>query len=738
MHVLRVYGTVQGVGFRPYVWRLATELGLSGSVRNMGSYVEIVVDGPSSALSTFLKRFPAEVPPHARINAIESREVEEAVPAGFAIAPSCSTHSSVPSGIPPDLALCEDCRRELHTPGNRRAAYPFINCTACGPRFTIVRRTPYDRAKTSMDAFALCEDCRRDYEDPQDRRYHAEPIACPACGPAYSLLSGGDQYDGNDAFSMAASLLSAGASVAIKGYGGFHLACDASSPVAVASLRRALGRPYQPFAVMARNLEVLDTTICADEGERSLLSSAAAPIVVLPRCGGSGIDPGIAPGLDTVGIILPYAPVHELLFSRLQTDFLVMTSANYPGNPMVLSDEDVARHLPCINHVLTHNLAIVNRCDDSVIRSGVFIRRSRGHVPAPLPVPAHDAFVAFGAELNNVMAASSGGSCLLTQHIGDTSNWDVLEEGMRALDRIMVLKDLRCGELSRIMCDLHPSYHTVRVAEEWARDLSLPLYRIQHHEAHAYAIVGEYGLDEALCITIDGTGHGRDGAAWGGELFYATGRPEETLRLGHQEYLSMPGGDKAAFQPLRILIPLLGEAAPTVLAPFFAGGRDEVSAILAGARLRPYPSSSCGRVLDAASALLGLAYERTYEGEGPMRLEACARRGTDLGMAIEVEDNIMLTGDFLRRLAEERHRHRPEDLAMTVHCSLARGYLSLVDEHADLHLPVGLSGGAAINTIISRVIRSGIEERGRTFLPHRLVPSGDGGIAYGQACVSVD
>ncbi len=734
MHVYRVYGIVQGVGFRPYVWRLATSLHLCGLVRNRGSFVEILFDGSARDIGAFRERFPAQLPPHARIDRIDHEEREGYAGAGFVIAHSGASASCVPSGIPPDLALCDACRRDLASPLSRRYRYPFTNCTDCGPRFTIISGTPYDRAFTTMGDFAMCAACAAEYGSPADRRYHAEPIACDACGPHYTLSADGIPV-GGDAVSRTAELLDSGGAVAIKGYGGFHLSCNACDEVAVAMLRRALCRPYQPFALMARDIAAIRGELELGEEDAARLSSPAAPIAVLRKGSQCSLSEALAPGLDTLGVMLPYAPLHELLFSGLSTSFLVMTSANFPGNPMALTAGDVLGHLTGIRFVLHHNLVIQNRCDDSVLRDGKYIRRSRGVVPGALPVPSTECFAAFGAELNNVMAVSSAGACMLTQHIGDTSNWDALEFGLSALSHAFRLSGVTRDEMSFVCCDLHPTYNTSLMACEWASELSIPLYRLQHHEAHAFAICGEYGLEEALCIAADGLGYGTDGNTWGGELLHATCVPGETVRLGHQEYLHMPGGDAATAHPLRIALPLLDDVTLKRLAPRMGGGMGEIASICAGAAAMPYLSSSCGRVLDATSALLGLSLHRTYEGEGAMRLESCASGGVDLHLPIETESGIILTGDLIRRVASLAGTEPARDIARSVHGALARGYLELVDEQADLHLPVGFSGGVAINAILSTGLRAGVEGRGMRFVEHRLVPPGDGGISYGQSCL---
>ncbi|RZN44794.1 carbamoyltransferase HypF [archaeon] len=733
MLILRIFGTVQGVGFRPFIWRLATSEHLTGYVLNKGGYVEVALEGDTSHIESFVSRLPKELPPRAHIDSIERDRVEDAQFSAFTIRHSESSHSSLPSGIPPDITLCDKCRDELFTSGDRRHHYPFINCTDCGPRFTIVSRVPYDRVHTTMQQFPMCERCREEYESPRDRRYHAEPIACPVCGPHYALLSrGGKQHAGPIA--AVARLIDNGEIVAIKGYGGFHIACDATSETVLAKLRTLLERPYQPFALMARDSRVLDGELEVDADEHEHLTSPAAPIVVLERTASSTLPPSVAPGLSTIGVVLPYAPIHYLLFSHLSTPFVVMTSANYPGNPMITTFEDARSRLGCIDHFLTHDLTIMNRCDDSVVRNNKFIRRSRGFVPSTLPIPSSRTLLALGAELNNVVALSKNGHCMLSQHIGDTSNWSVMEVGIDAIERMFELFDLSFDRIDHIICDMHPHYTTSRVARTWSRDEDVPLIEVQHHKAHCYALVAEHGIDEMLCVSADGMGYGEDGTIWGGELFYTDGSSTHTERLAHLENVPLPGGDRATYHPLRMLIPFLDDDAMVRYAHHFPRGMDEIGDIRKTMHRSPV-TSSCGRILDAVAAMLELSVKRTYEGEGPMRLESLAMRGYDLGVPIEVEGDTILTSPFMQRLHDLMGRARPQDIAMTAHVSLARAFADACAAHDDLHVPVGFTGGVAINKIMSDILRIECERRGVQFFEHRKVPPGDGGISYGQSCM---
>jgi len=736
MLILKISGIVQGVGFRPFVWRVAKRAGVRGFVKNKGGYVEIGILGNERSISIFKDLLTKELPSNAFIDRIEEEVVEDGNYEGFTILASEDTDFKLPSGIPPDIALCNNCLSELFDPSDRRHLYPFINCTDCGPRFTIVTSVPYDRVKTSMHVFKMCEECENEYHDPGDRRYHAEPIACPRNGPQYYLVSReGTELEG-DPLKRACDLLDGGHSMAIKGFGGFHLACDASNDDTVMDLRKRLGRPQQPFAIMGRDLSSIENVLELNESESSLLRSPSSPIVVL-RKKGDGLFNNVAPGLDTVGVMLPYAPIHHLLFSRLSTPFLVMTSANYPGNPMIIDISDAMVQLPSIDIFLTHDLEIVNRCDDSVIRDNKFIRRSRGYVPLPLECPNKDTTIAFGAEMNNVVAVSRLGRCVLSQHIGDTSNWDVMEYALDALKFLMKISNIDYSDVGYILCDKHPQYNTRIIAREWSKEMALDLVEVQHHFAHSYAIAAEHGAEDVLCVAADGTGYGDDGNIWGGELLYSNRDPTYNKRLGHLEYLRMPGGDLSAKNPLRILIPLLEEGELERYSKHFKGGMDEILSIKKHSLKRSPLSCSTGRLLDSISAMLGVATVRTYEGECPMKLEALAFKGNDLGIDIDLEEGVAVTSEFVRNLYGMMEKNSREDIAKTAHMAIARAFLDMISDYRDLHIPVGFSGGVAINHILSKALRDGVEKMGLRFLEHRKVPPGDGGVSFGQSCIKL-
>ncbi|MHC1604545.1 MAG: carbamoyltransferase HypF [Candidatus Methanofastidiosia archaeon] len=737
MRLLEVYGIVQGVGFRPFVWKIAKDMGLNGYVMNRGGYVEIALEGPDDRIEQFILKLKEKFPSASKIDNIKQTTKKDYGFDSFGIEESRPARSSIPSIIPPDIAICRNCLKELFSKDDRRYLYPFINCTACGPRFTIIKSVPYDRNNTTIDKFTLCDFCRGEYSDPPNRRYHAEPVACPQCGPDYLLISDGKVIE-KGSIKKAAELIDKGNAVAIKGYGGFHIACDATSREAVDALREKLGRPYQPFAVMVRDISFIEKNLSLTKEEMRLLASPASPIVVLYRKEGKDIAENVAPGLETVGVMLPYSPLHHILFFHSSSDCFVMTSANFPGNPMIIDLKEAKRGLNFVNHFLTHDLEIRNRCDDSVIRDMKFIRRSRGYVPQMIDIRSKAKMLAFGAELNNVVSLSRDGKIVLSQHIGDTSNWDVMKFAFEAVDNLMNLLDVKFGELDYMLCDLHPQYNTSKVAREWSKKRDMPLVEIQHHFAHSFGLAGEYGRDEMVCIAADGAGYGLDGNIWGGEVLYSNRDITEGERLGHLEYQKMPGGDMATRYPLRMLVPLLETDDLFHYAKYFEGGVDEIDALKSVSQKHVSLTSSCGRILDAFAAMLELSFRRTYEGEGAMRFESLALKGSDLHIPLEVEDGVVKTGEFIKKMYGTMNSHSRKDIAMTVHKSIAHAFLEIIENNIDLRLPVGFSGGCAYNLILSDTLRKGVEHLGMDFLEHRLVPPGDGGISFGQSCARIE
>ncbi len=755
---IRVRGLVQGVGFRPYVWRLAHELGLKGWVKNDGEGVEIEAQGASSAIDALIERIPREAPRLARVDEIESRESTPQAADGFTIIESGA--GKVATAIGPDAALCPDCIADLCNPDGRRWRYAFTTCTHCGPRYTVSRRIPYDRASTSLADFPLCPPCDTEYRDPADRRFHAETTCCPDCGPTLALLDIDGQAINGDPIAETLQRLLAGQIVAIKGLGGFHLACDARNAAAVAELRRRKQREEKPFAVMGLNPASLADFAAISAVEEALLRSAAAPIVLCPK-GGMEL-PGIAPGLAWLGAMLPTTPLHLLLWHEFSgrpqgTDWLaapndlllIMTSANPHGEPLVTGNAEAWERLAGIaDAFLLHDRDIVIRCDDSVVRAGdrvsegpAFMRRARGYTPVPIPL-AEDGppALAFGAFLKNTVCVTKGREAFLSQHIGGLDNAAAigfLEETVAHLLDILAVKP------ERVAHDLHPDYASTRLAAAFAAERGVPTIGVAHHHAHIGAILAEHRWSggAVLGLALDGVGLGPDGGIWGGELLRVDGARAE--RLAHLQPLALPGGDRAAREPWRMAASALHACGQhDRIADFIARrhpGRD-------GARLAQMlerglncpPTSSLGRLFDAASGLLGLRAEMRYEGQAAMELEGLAAAH---GPAAPLAGGIVLnqgTLDFAPLLYFLAECEDPALGAAVFHATVAAG---LAEWTAGAAAATGLQsvacgGGCAMNHVLMSALRAGLEGRGLALLEARLAPPNDGGLALGQAWVA--
>ena len=730
---IHVNGTVQGVGFRPFVYRIAVRRGLSGYVRNLGDAgVEIEAEGPRDALEDFLQALRKEAPPLAEIGNITVTEIPTNGEGTFRILKS-EQGGSGGGAIPPDIATCDQCLADIDDPESRYHGYWATSCTDCGPRFTVIEALPYDRPRTSMRDFPMCPSCRREYEDPLDRRYHAQTIACPECGPRLFYLEGERQAKG-DPIALAADALKAGRIVAIKGIGGTHLACDATREEVVSELRRRLGRPGQPFALMAPLPLVREFAHIGQEEEK-LLRSARRPIVVLPKRG-ERLAPSVAPGLHTVGFMLPYSGLHHLLFKRI--DFpLVMTSANLPGRPMLIENERILAELSRVaDGFLLHDRRIVARCDDSVMRLAagkpVFLRRSRGWVPEPISIDLGDEpLLAFGAELNVTFALYQQGKVFLSQHIGNVEHLETQEFLREAIGHLLRITGTPMPKL--VVCDLHPAFPTTRLAEE----LGERVIRVQHHVAHVAALAGEHGLSELVGIAVDGYGYGADGAAWGGEVI--VWRAGRWLRAGSLAPVPMPGGDLATLQPGRMAASFL-----------LAAGLDPEETGLPPRELRIVvrqierklncpETTSAGRFLDAVAAWLGLCHERTYEGEPAMRLETAAAGGRPAAVEpviVERDGRLVLdTVAIFWELFRLRHKGASvQDIAATAQETLAKGLALIAIEVAREEGigAVGITGGAAVNDAIASTVKTEVELAGLLFVQHEKVPPGDGGLSFGQ------
>jgi hydrogenase maturation protein HypF len=741
---LLVRGVVQGVGFRPFVFRLATGLGLAGSVRNLGDAgVEIVVEGPPSSIDAFVRRLETDAPALAQIESVKAENREPTEASSFVILASGEAEGAAGS-LPPDIAVCAECLTDLRGSG-RYAGYWATTCTNCGPRFTVIDALPYDRPRTSMVAFPMCPDCQREYTSPTDRRYHAQTIACPRCGPTL-------RFDNvrEDALKRAREALDAGRIVAVKGIGGTHLCCDAMNGSAVERLRERVGRPFQPLAIMATET-VAERIAEIDEANWAMLRSPRRPIVVVPLRS-DAIPQIVAPGLHTVGIMLPYSGLHHFLLDGLDRP-LVMTSANRPGRPMLIDNEEIVAKLNGIaDHFLLHDRRIAARCDDSVVRrSGGewrFLRRSRGYVPEPIPVALGErAVLALGGETDVAVALYADRRIVLSQHIGSVDNPDTLSYLHAAIEHLLTLTGAPPPEI--IACDRHPQFLTTQVAAEMADRLGAAVVPVQHHKAHAASVLAEHGLREGIGVILDGYGYGEDGTAWGGELFVV--RSGDIRRAGSLAPIPLAGGDRATRHPLRLAAAYL-----------LAAGRseNEVGRLLADRGMpeseaeiilqqiergvNAPPTTSAGRFLDAVAALLGICTERTYEGEPAMRLEAAAARALDPGesppIVIRSADGRRLLDGVAAfdQLAERAESEPLPRIAASAQHFLADGFARMAAEIAAEEAldAVAFSGGVAYNDAISHRLRAGIESAGLRWLTNRRIPCGDGGVSFGQAVLA--
>lgn len=852
---IHVTGVVQGVGFRPFVYRTAKRNLVSGWVLNAVDGVDIHAEGESHLLDTFVIELSENAPAAAQVREIDLKEVPLEGCEGFEIRFSSAAESSETTLVSPDLATCDDCVRELFDPADRRYRYPFINCTNCGPRFTIIDTLPYDRPATSMKSFEMCPACAAEYADPADRRFHAQPDACFACGPTISwkqgegpVVRGATREESDAIFSKAVDLLRAGGIVAVKGLGGFHLVCDASNASAVAQLRARKRREGKAFAVMMASADAARRVCLVGDAEQRLLESPQRPIVLLRKRPGAALTPGLADALPELGVMLPCTPVQHLLMYDFAAacavaagdgegtrscgqeesaeaeglpPMLVMTSGNIHDEPIVTDDEEAYERLASVaDAFLGNNRPILSRYDDSVVRvikAGTagdavqMIRRARGYAPAPISVEknaqdpsdrqsaetlragvANDAaaacapaLLAVGPEQKNTLAyvrqGAQGAEAFVSQHIGDMENAETFDAWLEAKDRYAALFRLRP---TRVACDRHPEYLSTKWAHEQARDGGMPLTEVQHHHAHIASVLGENGLDEAVCgIAFDGTGYGADGSIWGGEVLLANRQAFE--RFANFAYVPMPGGAAAIKSPLRMAYGVLWEfdlldhpAAVDALAPLGEEALEVCDRMIERGLNTPY-TSSVGRLFDAASALLGICPNPTYEGEPAILLEAAisdpllgglpAEDGADPG----VEAEAAAEGDALAgtryRIEIVKNTATPESTAQDTSVLLmdaAPAFAALLDDRAE-GVPAGviarrfhdafvqavvdaaelcralygigtvaLSGGVFMNRYLIEHALEALEEVGFTVAVNRDLPPNDGCVSYGQAVVA--
>ncbi|HTY08777.1 MAG TPA: carbamoyltransferase HypF [Candidatus Edwardsbacteria bacterium] len=748
---IHINGIVQGVGFRPFVYRLAMRHGVQGWVANASDGVEIAAEGSFAAIDGFIQSIREEVPPQAVIDSLAVGEAAHQGFSGFVINESMAAGGV--TRISPDIALCPDCLRELTDPRDRRRGYAFTNCTNCGPRFSIIEGTPYDRPKTSMKRFAMCPECRREYDDPGDRRFHAQPNACPKCGPQVTLRDAQGTILGSadQAITQAAELLLQGAIVAVKGIGGFHLACDAHDGGAVALLRQRKHRPDKPLAVMCASVDDARALCEVGAAEAGLLRSPQAPIVLL-RKKGEALATAVAPDNRSLGVMLAYAPLHHLLFNELKKlrpgfQALVMTSGNVQDQPVLADNDQAFAELQGIaDHFLVHDRGIVNRNDDSIVmivgRAGPqrqgngeavqIVRHSRGYAPNPVALPyAVRPTLAVGGQMKNCFALASGDRAYVSQYIGEADN-----------DRTMAFFEEMAGKYGRwfdikpqvVVHDLHPDYLTTR----WAKaQQGVELRALQHHRAHVLSVLADNGCaGPAIGVAFDGTGYGDDGAIWGGEFFICDNHGLE--RAGHLEYLPLPGGEASIKRPYRIAAAYSRELTGEMPAALFADDlRQELGVIATqvGQRVNTVMTSSVGRLFDAASALLGVCGRISFEAQAAIALEQrCDRSVTDR-YPYTIEDGVVRVGELWRQLVADRER------GVAVGTCAARFQNTLVDfaitmcDNLRLRTGIGtvaLSGGVFQNRLLLETLMAGLSARGFTVLVNRQVPANDGGICLGQ------
>lgn len=753
-----IVGLTQGVGFRPFVYRIARKNNLGGYIRNRGgSEVEVHIEGRPRDVERFLKDLNELKPPPAEIEELIIVDVDPQGTRSFLILPS-ERGAEAFSQIPPDFSICDYCLEEIRNRDSRFYRYPFHSCAWCGPRFTIIERIPYDRNNTSMADFPLCKECRREYEDPDNlRRFHAQGISCAKCGPRLWLTdNGGEVVDTVNPLETAARLIDEGNIVAIKGIGGFHIAALATDDEVVLELRRRKKRPQKPFAIMAIDIDAASRIVRIDERAKNLLLSPSRPIVLLPEREDTPVSRNVAPGLTEQGVMLAYSGIHYLLLEATRDRFLIMTSGNRKGKPIAKTNSDALKQLSdMVDYFVFHNRRIINRVDDSVVRftngRPVFLRRSRGYVPRWLRIniEAQKPVVAFGAELQNAGAVAFSDKIILTQYTGDMDELEnllFLEEALNFLIRAYGIDLNECI----FVADMHPRCKSRFLAEEWAKRFSSEVIYVQHHKAHIASVLAENRIDpeeKIVGIAIDGVGYGEDGYIWGGEVFY--GKLTNLRRVGHIAYSPMPGGDLATRYPLRMLLGILsiflsdGEIEEIFvergLIHRFRTPR-EFEIALRQARLESTKTSSIGRVLDAVSGLLGVCYERTYEGEPAIKLEAFSRRGKIIdGIDVAIRRNgdvwILDTAKFFESMLN--NSSRPEDIAKTAQYALGWGlgriaakYLSNTEIQA-----VFVSGGAAVNDYIIQGIYEGAGKAG--IVVNTWAPPGDGGIALGQTYLAI-
>jgi len=749
---IKVNGVVQGVGFRPFVYRMAREHGVTGWVRNTSGNVEIEVEGEGRSVDSFVAALKSKAPPLARIDHID---IASCPPRGydkFEIRESLGKAGEYQL-VSPDIATCDDCRREIFDPDDRRYRYPFTNCTNCGPRFTIIDDIPYDRANTTMREFRMCKLCQREYDDPLNRRFHAQPNACPACGPRLWLVdSGGKPAACDDAIAASAQLLRSGKILALRGLGGFQLACDATNAKAVKLLRKRKRRPSKPFAVMFSSLEDIEKHCFVSDEEKALLQSPAAPIVLLKwKRGESNVAPDIAEKLNYLGAMLPYTPLHHLLMSDAGIP-LVMTSGNLSEEPIAKDNDEALHRLGGIaDYFLLHDRDIYARYDDSVCiveREPQLVRRARDYAPYPVKLGVEaKQILACGAELKNTFCLTRGRHAFISQHIGDMENAETLEHFENTVE---LYKKLFRVEPEAIACDMHPGYLATKYAHRVAESSGTRLITVQHHHAHIVSCMADNSVkSQVIGVALDGTGYGADGAVWGGEFLVA--EPGRFERIGHLEYVPLLGGEAAIKKPYRMALSYiwstLGQDFPLDKLPLGKLGSSELNLLKQQLKrgLNCPPTSSAGRLFDAVSAIAGVCTEISYEAQAAIELEMVAegeRRSVKLYPFEIVEQDgmkIIKLAKLIAAIAKDVRDSVPASrVSLRFHSTVAqivREMCLSISKDVGIKV-VALSGGVFQNRLLTRLVVEALETDGFKVLTHRDVPCNDGCISLGQAVIA--
>ncbi len=801
-----VEGIVQGVGFRPFIYTIAKKNNLKGFVINKNGFVEILVIGKLNNIENFLNNLKENKPELSKINnlSIKSININISKYTDFTINNSNvdnndNKNNNNNSTIPPDVAICEKCINEISNKNDRRYFYPFTSCTNCGPRFTVVKSLPYDRENTSMNKFPLCNLCSKEYNNPEDRRFYAQSTCCPKCGPTVYLTdkNGTILYENKEAIEKTTELLENGKIFGIKGIGGSHLVCDATNNKVVEKLRKRLNRPTQPFAIMTKenNLKLFANY---DKNELNLLKSPKRPIVVLNKKNENNeynnIISKFVSNLNTIGVMLPYSGIHHLLLK--ENSIFVMTSANLPGLPMAITNNEIINSLSNIaDYYLLHNREIINRCDDSVIKKiidnnnnnnsinnnsinninnydFVFLRRSRGYVPEPIIIVnnlnnKNNIILCLGAELNNTITLVKGNKYYISQHIGNTSKYETYLYLQNSINNILKITNTNYNSINYICCDLHPSFNTTKLAYELGNKYNIPIYKIQHHKAHCYSLLGDNNLFEnSIIISIDGVGYGEDNTIWGGEIFYFnnnndnndndTNNDNNVIRIGHLEPQIQCGGDLATKYPIRMLISILYKKIDKEQLINFI--KNNYNSIISDKELKillfqldkninVIKSSSTGRILDSIAVLLGVCNVKSYDGEPSIRLEKLAEdflnncSNKEYNLCVEKSKNISIENNILNttKLVFNCYNmllnnYSKEFIAYYIHLAIGEGLSKIAINYGKSKniTYIGLTGGASYNKIITNTIKENVEKEGFKFIFHKNIPNGDGGISFGQ------